>query len=99
MTLKKWLEKRYVKNLDWKISMKQEIISLKKESKMNWSVESRKKVFTTVNYIEHFLTLACNVTRCISISTFTSLLGVPIGITSSAIKLNICWKAAETKKY
>ena len=43
-----------------------------------------KKVGTTLNYIEYFLILA-SATTCISISVFASLLGIPIGITSSAI--------------
>ena len=72
---------------------------MKKESKLNWWVESRKKVCTTIKRIEHFPILASEITRCMSISTFTSSLGIPIGITSSAIKLNICAKAVETKKY
>ena len=46
-----------------------------------------KKVCTTLNYIEHFLTLAFTVTGSISISAFASLLGIPIGIMSSAIVL------------
>ena len=41
----------------------------------------------TVNYIAHFLILASVVTGCISISAFASLLGIPIGIRSSAIRL------------
>ena len=44
-----------------------------------------KKVCTTLNYIEHFLILPSTITRCISISAFASLIGIPIGITSSAI--------------
>ena len=51
---------------------------------------NHKKVFTTINYIEHFLILASTITGCISISVFNSLLGIPIGITSSAIGLKIC---------
>ena len=49
-----------------------------------------KKVHKTLNSIEHFPTLASTITRCISISAFASLLGIPIGITSSAIGLKIC---------
>ena len=45
------------------------------------------KVCTTLNYIEHFLILASAITRYISISAFPSLLGIPKGITSSAIGL------------
>ena len=58
---------------------------------MNWWVESTKKVFTTLSYIEHFLILASTITRCISISAFASLLDIAIGITSSAVALkNLC---------
>ena len=46
-----------------------------------------KKVCTTLNYIEHFLTLAFTVTGCISISAFASLLGIPIRMMNSAIVL------------
>ena len=58
-----------------------------------------KKVCTNLNYIEHFLILASTVTGFISISTFTSLIGIPIGITSSAIGLKICVIVAGIKKY
>ena len=52
-----------------------------------------KKVCTTLNYIEHFLILASTITGCISNSDVASLLGIPIGITSSAIGLKI-WALA-----
>ena len=52
--------------------------------------KKKKKACTTLNYIEHFLILASTVTGCISISAFASLLGIPNGITSSAIGLEIC---------
>ena len=58
-----------------------------------------KKVCTTLNYIEHFLILASTITACISISALVSLLGIPIGITSSEIGLKICAIAAGIKKY
>ena len=58
-----------------------------------------KKVCATLNHIEHFLILASAVTGCISISAFASLLGIPIGITSSAIALKICSINAGIKKY
>ena len=50
---------------------------------------NHKKVCKTLNYIEHFLLLASTIAACISISAFTSLLGIPIKITSSAIGLKI----------
>ena len=58
-----------------------------------------KKVSTTLNYTEHFLILASTITGCILISTFTSLLGISIGIASSAIGLKICVITAGIKKY
>ena len=58
-----------------------------------------KKVCATLNYIEHFLILASRITGCISISSFASLLGIPIGITSSAIGLKICAITAGIKMY
>ena len=59
-----------------------------------------KKVFITLNYIEHFLILASAITSCISISAFASLIGTPIGITNSAIGLKICAIcAAGIKRY
>ena len=48
------------------------------------------KKVSTINYIELFFILASTITRCISVSTFASLVGIPIGITSSAIGLEIC---------
>ena len=48
-----------------------------------------KKVFTTLDYTQHFLILASTITGCISIYTFTSLLGIPIECTSSAVELKI----------
>ena len=53
-------------------------------------IKKNKKVCTTVNYIKHFLILITAVTGCISISAFVSLLGIPIEISTSAIRLKIC---------
>ena len=57
------------------------------------------KVCTTLNYIEHFLILPSTITGCVSISTFASLVGVPIGVTTSGIGLKICAITAGIKKY
>ena len=58
-----------------------------------------KKVYRTLNYIERFLILASRITGCISISDLTSLIGIFIGITSSAIELKLCVITAVIKKY
>ena len=59
--------------------------------------EKHKQICATLNYIEHFLILASTITRCISIYAFASLLGIPLGTISSAIRLKICAIAAEIK--
>ena len=60
--------------------------------------KKHKKVSTTLNYIEHFLFLDSTITGCISISSFASLVGIPIGITSSAIGLKLCAITAANNK-
>ena len=61
--------------------------------------KKHKKVCKTLNYIEHFLLLSFTIIGCISVSAFGSLLGIPIGITSSVIRLKICAIAAGIKNY
>ena len=55
------------------------------------------EVCRTLNFIEHFLILASTITGYISISAFASLLGIPIRITSSAMRLKVCVIAAGIK--
>ena len=52
--------------------------------------KKHKKVSTTENYIEHLRILASAVTGCVSISAFSSLVGIPIQITSPAVGLEKC---------
>ena len=59
--------------------------------------KKHKKVCTTLNYIEHFLILASAIAGCNSL--FTSLIGIPVGITISAIGLKICAITAGIKKH
>ena len=56
-----------------------------------------RKACTTLNYIGYFLTLASIITGWVPISAFASLVGIPIGITSSAIGFRICAIAAGIK--
>ena len=70
------------------------------EIKQNELISKKhKNVCVTLNYIEHLLILASTITACISISAFTSLIRIPIGITSSAIGLQICAITAGIEKY
>ena len=57
-----------------------------------------KKNCTTLNYIENFLILVSAITGCVSISVFAFLIGIPIGIASSAIGLKICVTTAGITK-
>ena len=43
--------------------------------------------------------LGSTITGCVSISAFASLVGIPIGITSSALGLKICEITAAIDKY
>ena len=61
--------------------------------------EKYKKTSKYLNYIEKLLILASAVTGCVSIFAFSSLIYVPVGITSSAVGINICAVTAESKRY
>ena len=61
--------------------------------------EKYKKICKYLTYVEKLLVLVLTVNGCVSISPFASLVRVPIGITSSAIGLNICAIIAGIKKY
>ena len=51
--------------------------------------KNHKSVCRVLNYIDHLLIAICTITGCVSISAFASLVGIPIGITSSAIGLKV----------
>ena len=48
------------------------------------------KKYKLLNYIEHLVILVSAITDCFSISTFTSLVGISMGIVSSTVGLKIC---------
>ena len=58
-----------------------------------------KKFYRVLKYIEHFLIFISTVTGFVSISAFASLVGISIGITSSAIRLKICVITVGIKRY
>ena len=61
--------------------------------------EKYKQTCNYFNYVEKLLVLVSAVTGCVSISAFTSLVGVPVGITSSAIGIKTRAITAGIKKY
>ena len=56
-----------------------------------------KKTCRYFSYDEHLLTLASTVTGCVFISA-VSLVGVPVGITNSAVELKICVNNCRNQK-
>ena len=61
--------------------------------------EKHKKVCRSLNYFENFLVSVSAVSGCVSISAFTSLVGVFVGIANFAVGLKICVITAGIKKY
>ena len=61
--------------------------------------KKHKKIFVTLNYIEHFFILASTIIGWVSMSAFASLIGMPIGITTFVIGLKVCAITTEIKKY
>ena len=61
--------------------------------------KKHKKVCRALVHIDHSPIVISTITGCVSISAFASLVGIPIGITSSTIGLKICVIAAGIKEY
>ena len=73
---------------------------LLEEKKHNELVSKKhKKTCKTLNCIEHLLILASTFTGCVLISAFASVVGIPVGITSSTVSLKICVITARIKTY
>ena len=62
-------------------------------------IKKHKKVCRVLNYIDHSIIVISTITGYVSISVFASLVGIPIGITSSTIGLKICVITPGIKKY
>ena len=62
-------------------------------------IEKYKKICKYLSCIEYLFIFASAVTGCVSISAFVLLVWVPVGITSSAVGIEICAIAAGIKKY
>ena len=62
--------------------------------------EKYKKTCKCLNNVENLLILlASTIAGCVSISAFTSLVCVPVGIISSTVGINICAIIAGIKNY
>ena len=65
---------------------------------MNFDRKNIKKTCKSLHYIEHLLIVASTFADCGSISAFASVVGIPVGITSSAVGLKVCVITARIKK-
>ena len=61
--------------------------------------KKHKKPCRVLNYIDHSFIVISTITGCVSISAFASLVGIPIGITSSETELKTSVITAGIKKY
>ena len=70
------------------------------ETKQNELISKKhKKICKVLNYTEHSLIVSSTVTGCVSISALASLVGIPVGIASSAVTIKISVITAGIKKY
>ena len=60
--------------------------------------EKHKKLCIALNYFRHFFVSVSTVSGCVSISAFTSLVGISIDVRSSEVGLTFCAITAGTKK-
>ena len=58
-----------------------------------------KMISKYLNHVEHLLILASEVTGCVSISAFASLVAIPVGISSTAVEIKVSAITGGTKMY
>ena len=61
--------------------------------------EKHKTVCRDLNYFEHFIIFDSALSSCASTSVFASLIGVFVGIASSAVESKVCAITAEIRMY
>ena len=61
--------------------------------------KKHEKTCRKLNYFKHYRLFTFVITGFVSLSAFAVLVGIPVGITSSAIGLKICTITAGIKKY
>ena len=66
---------------------------------MIWWVRNTKIFVSGLNHIENLLILTSVVTKCVSTSTFASLVGIPVGMVSFAVGLKTCAITGGIKMY
>ena len=61
--------------------------------------KKHKKTCKNLICVEYFLILTVAIAECVSISVFILLVGIPVGIISSAVGLKICATTVGIKRY
>ena len=61
--------------------------------------KKHKKVYKILIFIKHLLILASTVTLCVSIWVFASLVGISVGLTSSAVGIKNLHNNSSNWKY
>ena len=73
---------------------------MKQEINQNELISTKhKKVCKIIIYIEELLILGSRVTGCVSISAFSSLVFLLVGMASSEVGIKICATTVVIKKY
>ena len=85
-------------------NMHQEFRLKKTDEIRNYLIEEiiskkHKKFCRVLNYIPPLLIVISRITWCVSISTFVSLVAIPIGIISSVIGSKICVITSAIKRF
>ena len=61
--------------------------------------KNHKEVCRVLNYVDISLIVIFRITGCVSISAFASLVGIPVGIAGSTVRLKVCVITMAIKKY
>ena len=90
--LKKIIQYEILKMLDLitKKRMRKNVIMTEEINQNKLMRKKHKKVCRVLNYIETLFIVVSTFSGCVSISVFTYLVAIPVGITSSAVRLKTC---------
>ena len=62
-------------------------------------IKKHRKVCKILSYIDHSLVLFIEISGCVPTFAFTSLIGIPIGMVRSKVRLSNCAITEASKKY
>ena len=77
-------------NQEFRLEKIEETYLIKEINQNELMNKNYKKVCRVLNYIDYLFLMISTITGCVSISDFDSLVGIPIGVASSAMGFKIC---------